>query len=60
MTTWSQPPPCEAAPDTRLSMFASVTAAGAYALVANQLAGGSVSAYVGPVTDSPPAVRPFP
>jgi hypothetical protein len=41
-------------------MFARVTVLGAYARVANQLAGGTVSAYVGPVTESPPAVLPLP
>ena len=60
MTIWSQPPPCEAAPVTRLSMFARVIVAGAYARVANQFAGGTVSAYVAPVGESPPAVLALP
>src|SRR6266700_3291904 len=58
MTICAHPPPCDAAPLTSVCRLANVTALGAYAFVANQLAGGSVS--TAPPGDTPPTVRALP
>src|SRR5207244_303302 len=63
MTIWTHPPWCAAAPVTSDSMFASDIGCpdgAAYARVANQSAGGTDSAYVGPAGDRPPARLAFP